>query len=66
LLFIDLVKAYGGNKGSDLEQRLPPYVIESKDNPLILYEDRFLEFISSENRRESPFERMKRIWMKKG
>jgi len=66
LLFIDLVKAYGGNKGSDLEQRLPPYVIESKDNPLILYEDRFLEFISSENRRENPFERMKRIWMKKG
>lgn len=66
LLFIDLVKAYGGNKGSDLEQRLPPYVIESKDNPLILYEDRFLEFISSENRRESPFERMKRIWTRKG
>jgi len=46
VLFVDLLKFYSGAKNLELEQQLPPYVVSSKGNPLILFKDAFFEFIS--------------------
>lgn len=46
VVFVDLLAVYRERyKTGELEKRVPPYVIKSRGNPLILYKDKFFEFI---------------------
>jgi hypothetical protein len=44
-LVIDLDSIYDAKESKSLQNCIPPSVVKSKGNPLILFEDRFFEFI---------------------